>query len=145
MPGFLRSEAMLDHFGVTEENWRDAIAKDQYFAGSETPLYLGRAVAAIAADKARIRWSGEAVSSGEVAKYYGVTDYEGRQPDIMAFFAENLPANFFGEGELERGIGWLERVMERAKAWLPRQGARPSSTPRPTSRRRRRGKAGVGS
>jgi NAD(P)-dependent dehydrogenase (short-subunit alcohol dehydrogenase family) len=145
MPGFLRSEAMLDHVGVTETNWRDGIKKDRYFAGSETPLYLGRGVAAIAADPDKMRWSGEAVTTGEVANHYGITDYDGRQPDIQEFFSEHLPADFFGEGELERGVAWHLRVVERVRRWLPkpkpRRPTRRSKAEPRTDKRRRRGRA----
>ena len=80
-PGFLRSEEMLDHFGVSEENWRDAIQKDPHFAASETPSYLGRAVAALAADPNVLELTGEAVSTWELAKEYGFTDRDGSSPD----------------------------------------------------------------
>jgi NAD(P)-dependent dehydrogenase (short-subunit alcohol dehydrogenase family) len=87
-PGFLRSEEMLDHFGVTEDNWRDGIVKDKWFAISETPRYIGRAVAALAADPGRSQWSGRALSSGVLAKHYGFTDLDGSQPEASRFFAE---------------------------------------------------------
>jgi NAD(P)-dependent dehydrogenase (short-subunit alcohol dehydrogenase family) len=87
-PGFLRSEEMLEHFGVTEESWRDGIAKDKWFAISETPRYIGRAVAALAADPERARWSGQALSSGVLAKHYGFTDLDGSQPEASRFFAD---------------------------------------------------------
>ncbi|MEU9790887.1 SDR family oxidoreductase [Streptomyces sparsogenes] len=87
-PGWLRSEQMLDHFGVTEENWRDALEKEPRFAIAETPYYLGRAVAALAADPDRARWSGKSVSSGELAKVYGFTDLDGSQPDAMGYFRD---------------------------------------------------------
>lgn len=87
-PGWLRSEQMLDHFGVTEENWRDAIEREPSFAIAETPHYLGRAVAALAADPDRARWSGKSVSSGELAKVYGFTDLDGSQPDAMGYFRD---------------------------------------------------------
>jgi NAD(P)-dependent dehydrogenase (short-subunit alcohol dehydrogenase family) len=80
-PGFLRSEFMLDHFGVTEANWRDAIKKDKHYAESETPRYLGRAVAALAADPDVHRLNGQVTSSWEMAKLYGFTDVDGRVPD----------------------------------------------------------------
>jgi len=80
-PGFLRSEAMLDGFGVTEANWRDATTKDPNFAVSETPTYVGRAVAAVACDLERHRWHGQAVSSWQLAKHYGFCDSDGSQPD----------------------------------------------------------------
>lgn len=87
-PGFLRSEEMLDHFGVTEENWRDGIAEDKWFAISETPRYVGRAVVALAADPDRRRWSGQALSSGQLAKHYGFTDVDGSRPEASRFFAD---------------------------------------------------------
>jgi NAD(P)-dependent dehydrogenase (short-subunit alcohol dehydrogenase family) len=87
-PGWLRSELMLDHFGVTEENWRDATAKEPHFAISETPAYVGRAVAALAADEGRARWNGKSVSSGELAKAYGFTDLDGSQPDAWRYIVE---------------------------------------------------------
>jgi NAD(P)-dependent dehydrogenase (short-subunit alcohol dehydrogenase family) len=87
-PGFLRSEEVLDHFQVTEDNWRDAIAKDRWFSISETPRYIGRAVAALAADSEVSRWSGKALSSGVLAKHYGFTDVDGSQPEASRFFAD---------------------------------------------------------
>jgi NAD(P)-dependent dehydrogenase (short-subunit alcohol dehydrogenase family) len=86
--GFLRSEEMLEHFGVTEESWRDGIAKDKWFAISETPRYIGRAVVALAADPDVSRWSGRALSSGVLAKHYGFTDLDGSQPEASRFFAD---------------------------------------------------------
>src|SRR5687767_2377912 len=80
-PGFLRSESMLQHFGVTEDNWRDAGKKDSNFLQSESPLFVGRAIAALAADpKVRDR-TGMLVSSWELAREYGFTDYDARRPD----------------------------------------------------------------
>ena len=80
-PGFLRSESMLQHFGVTEDNWRDAGRKDSNFLQSESPMFVGRAIAALAADpKVRAR-TGTLVSSWELAREYGFTDYDGRRPD----------------------------------------------------------------
>jgi hypothetical protein len=80
-PGFLRSESMLEHFGVTEDNWRDAGRKDSNFLQSESPLFVGRAVAALAGDpKVRDR-TGMLVSSWELARDYGFTDYDGHRPD----------------------------------------------------------------
>ena len=80
-PGFLRSESMLEHFAVTEDNWREGGKKDSNFLQSESPLFVGRAVAALAADpKARDR-SGMLFSSWELAREYGITDYDGARPD----------------------------------------------------------------
>lgn len=87
-PGFLRSEQMLDHFGVREENWRDAIAKDPHFAISESPAFVGRAVAALAADPAKERWSGRSLTSGQLAKEYGFDDVDGSRPDCWAYISE---------------------------------------------------------
>jgi len=79
-PGFLRSEEMLDHFGVTESNWRDAIWQDKYFAYSETPFYVGKAVVALACDRKVMQKSGQALMSGRLAREYGFTDIDGTQP-----------------------------------------------------------------
>ncbi|MFI0371699.1 SDR family oxidoreductase [Actinomadura sp. 1N219] len=89
-PGFLRSEAVLDHFGVTEENWRDAIAKDPHFAYSETPAYVGRAVAALAADPGVMAKTGRALATWGLYKEYGFTDVDGTQPDFAAHWADAL-------------------------------------------------------
>ncbi|WP_226961491.1 MULTISPECIES: SDR family oxidoreductase [Streptomyces] len=90
-PGFLRSEQMLESaFGVTEENWRDAIAKEPYFAISETPTYLGRGVAALAADPERARFNGRSLDSATLAREYGVTDVDGSRPDCWAFLKRAL-------------------------------------------------------
>ncbi|MGK5682492.1 SDR family oxidoreductase [Actinoplanes sp. URMC 104] len=87
-PGWLRSEMMLDGFGVTEQNWRDATAKEPHFAISESPAYVGRAVAALAADEDRRRWNGRSVSSGELAQVYGFTDVDGSRPDAWRYLVE---------------------------------------------------------
>ncbi|SCL63459.1 NAD(P)-dependent dehydrogenase, short-chain alcohol dehydrogenase family [Micromonospora citrea] len=87
-PGWLRSEAMLEHFGVTEENWRDALDREPHFAISESPAFVGRAVAALAADEDRARWNGRSVSSGELAKVYGFTDVDGSRPDAWRYMVE---------------------------------------------------------
>src|SRR5437764_13060652 len=86
-PGFLRSEAMLDRFGVTEERWRDAILIDPHFAESETPAYVGRAVAALAADPLVRAKSGRTLSSWTLAREYGFRDVDGRQPDWGSYLA----------------------------------------------------------
>jgi NAD(P)-dependent dehydrogenase (short-subunit alcohol dehydrogenase family) len=89
-PGFLRSEEMLDHFGVTEANWRDATQKDPHFAASETPSYIGRAVAALAADPNVLDRTGEAVSTWQLAKDYGFTDRDGSRPDWGSHLREHF-------------------------------------------------------
>jgi NAD(P)-dependent dehydrogenase (short-subunit alcohol dehydrogenase family) len=87
-PGWLRSEMMLEAFGVSEQNWRDAAAKVPHFVISETPRFVGRAVAALAADPDRARWNGQSLSSGELAKVYGFTDVDGSRPDAWSYVAE---------------------------------------------------------
>jgi NAD(P)-dependent dehydrogenase (short-subunit alcohol dehydrogenase family) len=87
-PGWLRSEMMLDAYGVTEENWRDATAKEPHFAISESPAYVGRAVAALAGDNDKARWNGKSVSSGELAQVYGFTDLDGSRPDAWRYLVE---------------------------------------------------------
>jgi NAD(P)-dependent dehydrogenase (short-subunit alcohol dehydrogenase family) len=86
-PGFLRSEAVLDHFGVTADSWRDGIAEDQHFAQSETPRFVGRAVAALAADPDNGRHAGRALGSWDLAREYGFADVDGARPDWGAYFA----------------------------------------------------------
>ncbi len=80
-PGFLRSESMLQHFGVTEENWREAGKKDSNFLESESPLFVGRAIAALAADRKVQARTGMLFGSWELGRDYGVADYDGRRPD----------------------------------------------------------------
>jgi NAD(P)-dependent dehydrogenase (short-subunit alcohol dehydrogenase family) len=87
-PGWMRSEIMLDTYGVTEENWRDACAKEPHFVISETPRFVGRAVAALAADPERARWQGASLSSGSLAKEYGFTDVDGSAPDCWRYIVE---------------------------------------------------------
>ena len=87
-PGWLRSEQMLDNYGVTETNWRDATAKQPHFIITETPRYVGRAVAHLAGDPQVARWSGQALSSGQLAKVYGFTDLDGSQPDAWRYVVE---------------------------------------------------------
>ncbi|MFF1510669.1 SDR family oxidoreductase [Streptomyces sp. NPDC058326] len=84
-PGWLRSEQMLAGFGVTEENWRDAVGKIPDFAVAESPVYVGRAVAALAADPDRHRWNGRSLSSGQLSGEYGFTDADGSRPDAWGF------------------------------------------------------------
>jgi len=79
-PGFLRSEVMLEHFGVTEANWRDAVKKNPDYAVSETPLYAGRAVAALAADPNIMKKSGRAFSTWGLSDEYGFVDADGSRP-----------------------------------------------------------------
>jgi NAD(P)-dependent dehydrogenase (short-subunit alcohol dehydrogenase family) len=86
-PGWLRSEMMLEAFGTTEDTWREAAAPAG-FAVSESPRYVGRAIAALAADVERVRWNQQSVSSGELARAYGFTDVDGSQPDVWRYMAD---------------------------------------------------------
>lgn len=87
-PGWLRSEMMLDAFGVDEASWRDATASVPHFVISETPRFVGRAVAALAADPDRARWNGQSLSSGGLAQVYGFTDVDGSRPDAWRYVVE---------------------------------------------------------
>jgi NAD(P)-dependent dehydrogenase (short-subunit alcohol dehydrogenase family) len=86
-PGWLRSEQMLDNFGVTEENWRDACLKTPGFGISESPAYVGRGVAALAGDADAHRWAGAIISARQLADTYGVTDTDGSRPDCWGYLA----------------------------------------------------------
>jgi NAD(P)-dependent dehydrogenase (short-subunit alcohol dehydrogenase family) len=87
-PGWLRSEEMLDIFRVTEANWLDATKVQPHFAISESPAFVGRAVAALASDPELSRWNGKSLSSGQLAKVYGFTDLDGSQPDAWRYMVE---------------------------------------------------------
>jgi NAD(P)-dependent dehydrogenase (short-subunit alcohol dehydrogenase family) len=87
-PGWLRSEAMLEAYGLTESNWRDATARSPHFAISESPAFVGRAVVALAQDPNVSRWNGQSLSSGQLAKIYGFTDLDGSQPDAWRYVTE---------------------------------------------------------
>jgi NAD(P)-dependent dehydrogenase (short-subunit alcohol dehydrogenase family) len=87
-PGWMRSEAMLEHHGVTEANWRDATQRTPHFCISESPRYVGRAVAALAADPDASRWNGQSLSSGQLAQIYDFTDLDGTRPDCWRYMVE---------------------------------------------------------
>ena len=87
-PGWLRSEFMLEAYGVTESTWRDATKISPHFAISESPAFVGRAVAALAQDPDVSRWNGKSLSSGQLAKIYGFTDLDGSQPDAWRYLVE---------------------------------------------------------
>ncbi|MGW1375476.1 SDR family oxidoreductase [Streptomyces sp. NPDC002446] len=99
-PGWLRSEHMLEAFGVTEDNWRDATADVPHFCISESPAYVARAVTALAADPDVACWNGKVVSSGQLAPLYGFTDTDGTRPDCWRYLDEvqsrGLPADDTG-------------------------------------------------
>ncbi|MFI0449885.1 SDR family oxidoreductase [Actinomadura sp. 6N118] len=87
-PGWIRSENMLENYGVTEDNWLEGAKKSPHFAISESPAFVGRAVAALAADPDRHRWTGQSLSSGGLAQVYGFTDLDGSRPDAWRYIAE---------------------------------------------------------
>ncbi len=99
-PGWLRSEMMLETFGVREDNWPEATSKVPHFVISETPRFVGRAVVALASDPERARWNGQSLSSGGLARVYGFTDLDGSQPDAWRYLVEvqeaGKPANAEG-------------------------------------------------
>jgi NAD(P)-dependent dehydrogenase (short-subunit alcohol dehydrogenase family) len=87
-PGWMRSEAMLENHGVSESNWHEAAGRTPHFAISETPRFVGRAVAALAADPDVSRWNGQSLSSGQLAQVYGFTDVDGSRPDCWRYIAD---------------------------------------------------------
>lgn len=118
-PGYLRSERMLEHFGVTEENWRDGAKKDPTFLESESPLFIGRAVAALAADPKVLKRTGNLTSSYELGREYGLTDYDGRRPDIGQHFVEHIIPSMKAMKEgTERHVAWLDRIAARGRFYL---------------------------
>ena len=125
-PGWMRSEEMLEHYGVTEENWRDGTQRTPHFCISESPRFVGRAVAALAGDPDRHRWNGQSLSSGGLAQVYGFTDLDGTRPDCWRYMTEvvdnpdaspgrrGLPVNLHPIGVVESPL------TDRATA--PKQG-----------------------
>jgi NAD(P)-dependent dehydrogenase (short-subunit alcohol dehydrogenase family) len=126
-PGFLRSEAVLDHFGVNEATWRDAIAKDPFFAESESPFFVGRAVAALAADPQVHRMAGQVLFAADIAEAYGFTDLDGGRPAFHPMFERVAADLALCEGELdpdERFLAlarYLQIHREPAQAGQARQ------------------------
>ena len=91
-PGWMRSEQMLEHHGVTEESWLEATERTPHFCISESPVFVGRAVAALASDVERARWNGQSLSSGQLAQVYGFTDTDGTRPDCWRYMVEVIEA-----------------------------------------------------
>ena len=118
-PGFLRSESMLQHFGVSEANWRDAGRKDRHFLHSESPLLIGRAIVALARDPGVMRWTSHLTSSWEVAREYGLTDYDGSDPDWGGTWTRQVMTEMppMREGTM-RQVEWLERVARRLRGYV---------------------------
>jgi len=110
-PGFLRSEAMLELFGVTEANWRDGATKEPHFIASETPFYVGRAVAALAADPNVASKAGRVFSSWQLAREYGFKDEDGRQPDWGRYFQETFGRPYAVADEAAYA-SWNDGLME---------------------------------
>jgi NAD(P)-dependent dehydrogenase (short-subunit alcohol dehydrogenase family) len=145
-PGFLRSEAMLDGFGVTEQNWRDGGKKDKNFLTSESPLYIGRAVAALAADPKILTRTGQLFSSWELAREYKFTDVDGTRPDWgkLTIDFSGMPPDFLTYfrigGQLQ--VQWLDKVTARLKSFgkqlPPPQQAGQGRTKKPGSKSRTR-------
>jgi NAD(P)-dependent dehydrogenase (short-subunit alcohol dehydrogenase family) len=132
-PGYLRSEAMLDHFGVTEANWREGAKKDPTFIASETPFFVGRAVAALAADPRVLEKSGGAYSSWGLAREYGFTDIDGSRPDLGKYSNEHLGE--YPLGPPRTGFRWTlsrltdtEQTRRRRSAPRRRKSKSESST-----------------
>jgi NAD(P)-dependent dehydrogenase (short-subunit alcohol dehydrogenase family) len=135
-PGFLRSESMLQHFGVTEATWRDGGKKDTNFLMSESPLFVGRAVVALAADRHVLDRSGDILSSWELAREYGFTDENGTRPDWGAHFGTILPAIGFLEPFRLHGA-FLDRMRARMGQYLAAADAAVAAAPAPKKSPRR--------
>jgi NAD(P)-dependent dehydrogenase (short-subunit alcohol dehydrogenase family) len=123
-PGFLRSESMLKHFGVTEANWRDAGKKDPNFLASESPLFVGRAIAALASDPDVLKQTGQLLSSWELSRKYRFTDYDGRRPDWgehtidWSVLPPALIQVFAAGTELQ--LAWLTTLANRTRQFMQR-------------------------
>jgi NAD(P)-dependent dehydrogenase (short-subunit alcohol dehydrogenase family) len=120
-PGFLRSETMLEHFGVTEANWRDAGKKDKAFLESETPLFIGRWGAPQAAPAKNQSRSRANHSSWEVGREFNITDADGRRADWGKQFETFMrePSFAWLRNALERHLEWLDRLSKRGRSYLP--------------------------
>lgn len=118
-PGFLRSETMLEHFGVTEQTWREGGKKDPNFLESESPLFIGRAIAALAADPKMMERTGEVTSSFELARRYGIVDADGHRPDWSAHFEKisQEPTYRWLRDGFAREAAYLDRIAQRAAGY----------------------------
>jgi NAD(P)-dependent dehydrogenase (short-subunit alcohol dehydrogenase family) len=130
-PGFLRSESMLQSQGVSEANWRDAGSQDKNFLESESPLYIGRAVAALAQDPNVAKHAGQLLCSWELSRKYKFTDHDGRRPDWgrLAIDFSGLPDSFtdtFRTG-CELQIAWLTTVEKRTREMLAKVPKKPKT------------------
>lgn len=124
-PGFLRSEAMLEHFGVSEESWRAGAREDPHFAYSETPFFIGRSVAALAADPGVKSKAGRAWATWTLAREYGFSDVDGRRPDwgahLQEVTTEALTAALGGEEAQEGGAEARDRARARLEKAVRRE------------------------
>jgi NAD(P)-dependent dehydrogenase (short-subunit alcohol dehydrogenase family) len=134
-PGYLRSEAMLDHFGVTEANWREGAKKDPNFIVSETPFFVGRAVAALAADPHVLEKSGGLYSSWGLAREYGFTDVDGSRPDLRQHLAEHSGG---WPWPTRSGFDWALTPAAKVKGRRKRRG---TAAKRPPAGRKGRDRA----
>jgi len=136
VPGYLRSETMLERYGVTEANWRDAGKKNKNFLESESPLFIGRAVAALAQDANILARSGQLHSSWEVGREYGLTDADGRRPDWGAIDIDfsQLPPTLleYMRTGAQIQLEWLDAVSKRTKRFLAQLPKAPHGTERRT-------------
>jgi NAD(P)-dependent dehydrogenase (short-subunit alcohol dehydrogenase family) len=121
-PGYLRSETMLERLGVTEANWRDAGRTNRNFLESETPLFVGRAVAALAQDPNVLARTGQLYGSWELGREYGFTDADGRRPDWGAVDIDfsGLPPALVELMRTGSGIQlqWLDALSKRTRRFL---------------------------
>jgi NAD(P)-dependent dehydrogenase (short-subunit alcohol dehydrogenase family) len=141
-PGFLRSESMLEGFGVTEKNWRDGGKKDKNFLTSESPLYIGRAVAALAADPKIMTRTGQLFSSWELAREYKFTDVDGTRPDWgrLKIDFSGMPPDFLTYFRIggTLTLEWLDRVTARLKSFskqLPTESGQKAGPKKPKSKK----------
>jgi len=121
-PGFLRSESMLQHQGVTEANWQDAGKKDKNFLESESPLFVGRAVAALAQDPKVLDRSGQLLSSWQLSREYKFSDYDGHRPDwgrlaIDFSVVPPLLVDLFRTGT-QLQLEWLNTVAKHTREFF---------------------------
>ena len=134
-PGFLRSETMLERFGVTEATWRDGGKKDKNFLESESPLFVGRAVVALAADPAILKRSGGLLSSWEIGREFRFKDADGRRPDwgtIQIDFSKH-PEQLLGlmKTTSEIQLRWLSALTRKTKHFLTQLPRERHASPRP--------------
>lgn len=117
-PGFLRSEAMLELFGVTESTWREGVSQDPHFVASESPRFVGRCIAALAAERGILTMSGQTFSSWELARRYKIDDADGRRPNWLAHFRAHIPARHPARAWMRAGLEWQDTIRRRTRGFL---------------------------